>query len=324
MFLIVIFSYNLDKSINSNTEACSSGLNKQTYKVKFSINEKIEPKKLSKIDENNDDNDDQNEKNILMNTIIKTKSISPTIVEDEYFKYFIKELNPQFEMPTKEEFEQNIHTKYSEKQENLKNLVKSIDFACVKASFWTDKNENIVYLGLTCHFYKIDQKKYNLGVYPFDINELKPNSLANFIKKILDNYGLYEKLVYLSIDDSVLMKETCQLLAKKDFSFDFNHIIHSILNRFFNYKVIDSIKNENNSENDKYNDILNFLPDTYSYSLPYSDSELETLKSVNEIIKKVEILVKLFIDSNELNDQLIAKQEKNPITFKIIKVIKKI
>jgi hypothetical protein len=74
-----------------------------------------------------------------------------------------------------------------------------------------------------------------------------------------------------------------------------------ILNRFFNYKVIDSIKN--------------FLPDTYYYSLPYSDSELETLKSVNEIIKKVEILVKLFIDSDELNDKLIAKQEKNPITF---------
>lgn len=302
---------------------CSSGLNKQTYKVKFSINERIEPRKLSKIDEDNDD-DHQNEKNILMNTIIKTKSISPTIVEDEYFKYFIKELNPQFEMPTKEEFEQNIHTKYSEKQENLKNLVKSIDFACVKTSFWTDKIEKIVYLGLTCHFYKKDQKKYNLGVYPFDINELKPNSLANFIKKIVDNYDLYEKLVYLSIDDSILMKETCQILAKKDFSFDFNHIIHLILNRFFNYKVIDSIKNENNSENEKYNDILNFLPDTYYCSLPYSDLELETLKSVNAIIKKVEILVKLFIDSNELNDQLIAKQEKNPITFKIIKVIKKI
>jgi len=202
-----------------------------------------------------------------MNTIIKTKSISPTIVEDEYFKFFIKELNPQFELPTKEELEQNIHTKYSEKQENLRNLVKSIDFACVKASFWTDKNEKTAYLGLTCHFYKKDQKIFNLGVYPLDINELKPNSLANFI---------------------------------------------------------DSIKNENNSENEKYNAILNFLPDTYYYSLPYSDSELETLKSVNEIIKKVEILVKLFIDSDELNDQLIAKQEKNPITFKMIKVIKKI
>ncbi len=113
--------------------------------------------------------------------------------------------------------------------------------------------------------------------------------------------ALYEKLAYLSIDGSVLMKETSQLIAKKDFSFDFNHTKHLILNRFFNYKVIDSIKN--------------FLPDTYYYSLPYSDSELETLKSVNEIIKKVEILVKLFINSDELNDQLIAKQEKNPITF---------
>lgn len=188
--------------------------------------------------------------------------------------------------------------------------MKSIDFACVKASFWTDKNEKTAYLGLTCHFYKKDQKRFNLDVYPLDINELKPISLANFIKKILDNYGLYEKLAYLSIDGSVLMKETSQLIAKKDFSFDFNHTKHLILNRFFNYKVIDSIKN--------------FLPDTYYYSLPYSDSELETLKSVNEIIKKVEILVKLFIDSDELNDQLISKQEKNPITFKMIKVIKKI
>ena len=193
--------------------------------------------------------------------------------------------------------------------------MKSIYFACVKASFWTNKNEKTAYLGLTCHFYKKDQKRFNLDVYSLDINELKPISLANFIKKILDNYGLYEKLAYLSIDGSVLMKETSQLIAKKDFSFDFNHTIHLILNRFFNYKVIDSIKNENNSENEKYNAILNFLPDTYYYSLPYSDSELETLKSVNEIIKKVEILVKLFIDSDELNDQLIAKQEKNPITF---------
>jgi hypothetical protein len=43
-----------------------------------------------------------------VNTIIKTKSISPTIVEDEYFKFFIKELKPQFELPTKEELELNI------------------------------------------------------------------------------------------------------------------------------------------------------------------------------------------------------------------------
>ena len=103
--LIHQFFLNLDKSINSNTEACSSVLNKQTYKVKFSINERIEPKKFRKIDE---ENDDQNEKNILVNTIIKTKSISPTIVEDEYFKFFIKELKPQFELPTKEELELNI------------------------------------------------------------------------------------------------------------------------------------------------------------------------------------------------------------------------
>ena len=115
---------------------------------------------------------------------------------------------------------------------------------------------------------------------------------------------------------------------KKDFVGCFNHILHLInVNRFLDIKIVkkamenqtvdqesefesDSDDSQNESVSDDLFDVeedeVYFgFDDEFYESKQYSEDELECLKSIKLVIKKIKKLVSAFNQSNFLNHQLI-------------------
>jgi hypothetical protein len=144
--------------------------------------------------------------------------------------------------------------------------------------------------------------------------------IAKQLENIMNKFCIFNKVNYMAVDNASVMKNTC-LKLNKEFVGCLNHLLNLMVKRFFNSKIINSEDiNEPSDEsedveadqNDLFDDIfdeeiddLDEFEENASYE--YDQEQLNALKTVAKILKKVKKVVALFNSSIPLRELLVKR-----------------
>lgn len=138
-----------------------------------------------------------------------TRDFQPfTVVEDEGFKNFVQELNPNYSLPNRRTISSSwIPAAYEECKRNVLNKLKNIKKVCLTTDCWSSSAQDS-YLALTAHFIDIEYKFQSvlLDCCRIEGSHTATNLAAN-IKEITERFSLSDKiLVVISDNDSKIVK----------------------------------------------------------------------------------------------------------------------
>ena len=235
-------------------------------------------------------------KNLFMKTSIFLEDLPFRFVENKYFRIFAHNLNPNFKIPEKNQ----LKTLYIDHQNEIKDQVlsslASAAHFSVTSNLWTTQYQAKSFIGLTCHYLDANMrsKSIKLGIYKLQFDNNAEN-LATFLRNKLNEYGIYERLYFMAVDNSILMRKCCQSL-KIEYLGCINQLLHLIVNRFLNMhirrknssnKIIESSKETNlaieykrdDSSNDENNDFYEDLSDDEDYDGKDNNDSLDELSA---------------------------------------------
>lgn len=175
-----------------------------------------------------------------------TKDYQPfKVVEDEGFKEFVKQLNPNYTLPDRHSISKvHIPALYEKCLFEMKDLVaKEAESVCMTTDCWTSRN-NESFMAITIHFIdsKFELKSVLLGCFTFNESHTGIN-LSITIRNILNEWDLENKVVFAVSDNAHNIKNALSLLKFKSmgcFAHSMNLVVQSALN--LESDLIDRVK----------------------------------------------------------------------------------
>ena len=144
------------------------------------------------------------------------------------------QLNPDFKIPEKNQLKTLYNDHHNETKDKVLNSLAPIEHFCVTSNVWTTQYQTKSYIGSTCHYLDVNMRSKSIKLGIFQLNfENNAENLAEFLRNKLNEYGIYERLYFMVVDNSILMRKCCQSL-NSEFLGCINHLLHLIVNRFLN------------------------------------------------------------------------------------------
>jgi len=166
------------------------------------------------------------------------------VVEDLGFKEFVKALNPSYELPNRNTISKvHIPAMYERCLGEMKELVSTIESACLTTDCWTSRN-NESFMAITIHFIDSEYllKSILLECRSFDLNHTSIN-LSQGIKQVLVSWNLKDKITFAVSDNASNIKNALNSLSFKNmgcFAHTLNLIVQSAL--VLENDLIDKVK----------------------------------------------------------------------------------
>lgn len=164
------------------------------------------------------------------------------IVNREGFREFVHLLDPKYVLPSRTTL-QHVHTKnrYEITFQKLKSKLDAVEYCSITTDCWTSR-ANTSYLTVTCHF--IDDFKLKTAVLAtqplIDETNHCSNNIAETLKNICDEFGVFEKIQAIVTDNAASMKKACEILQKKHLGC-FAHSLNLIVQESLALKNIQDI-----------------------------------------------------------------------------------
>ncbi len=127
----------------------------------------------------------------------------------------------------------------------------ALEFISITTDLWTSKYQKKSYGGFTAHGISINMKPIaiKLGIHEISIAHTAEN-LEIFIKKVLRDFSIYEKVLFYAVDNASVMRK-CFTNMKKDFIGCFNHL-------FLDLKVVRKEMAKQNTQLDSDSELSDF------------------------------------------------------------------
>jgi len=225
-------------------------------------------------------------------------------------------LNPNFVVPAKTQFKDLFDAHYEAQKEKIQEKLDSFDIISITTDMWSAKYQKKSYGGFTAHSIDMNLKPTSLKLGIFELADAHTaDNIEKFIKAKLVSLSIWDRVLFFAVDNASVMRK-CMNNMKKDFVGCFNHLLHLIVNRFLDIKIVkkaindlnlnlssdvdddsDSDKDENDDDedddlySDEVDDLFQGLSDEFYESKEYSDEEVECLKSIKLVIKKIKKIV---------------------------------
>lgn len=103
--------------------------------------------------------------------------------EKEGFKYFLKTVQPLFKLPSRHTVTRLMDKKYEDLSNITKKMFKKVPNFLLTTDIWTETQTTISYLGLTAHFLKMVEPKYELKLVVICVFQLFESHTAAYIQQ---------------------------------------------------------------------------------------------------------------------------------------------
>ncbi|XP_029994695.1 zinc finger BED domain-containing protein 4-like [Sphaeramia orbicularis] len=139
-------------------------------------------------------------------------------VEDEGFRAFVHDLDPNYVLPTRKAVAAMITELYDRTKEKIKEDLNKADAVCLTTDMWSSINMD-GYLGVTGHFVTPDSKLATvlLGVSGFEQSHTAQH-IAEAQRLLMANWGITGKVHCMVTDNAANMKLSVQLLNLRHLS----------------------------------------------------------------------------------------------------------
>lgn len=201
-------------SYNSSTSSMSTHLANHhcIYKHNFQVNKKFKLEYCSDSDTDYSDEEKSNEStgsltvreikfnNSLLEFLVKTNQ-PLSLVENNYFRNFIRILNDKVNVPTRNILKTDlVPEKYNLVKQQIKNKIKYIAKVSLTIDCWVS-NSQLAYMGVTCHYLTpelILEKNVLCLKY---LEESKTGEYLNDqILSVLEEYSIKNKVIHLLLN----------------------------------------------------------------------------------------------------------------------------
>ncbi|XP_029991479.1 zinc finger BED domain-containing protein 1-like [Sphaeramia orbicularis] len=151
-------------------------------------------------------------------------------VEDEGFRAFVHDLDPNYVLPTRKAVAAMITELYDRTKEKIKEDLNKADAVCLTTDMWSSINMD-GYLGVTGHFVTPDSKLATvlLGVSGFEQSHTAQH-IAEAQRLLMANWGITGKVHCMVTDNAANMKLSVQLLNLRHVSC-FAHTLNLVVKK---------------------------------------------------------------------------------------------
>uniref|UniRef100_A0A182N889 BED-type domain-containing protein n=1 Tax=Anopheles dirus TaxID=7168 RepID=A0A182N889_9DIPT len=168
--------------------------------------------------------------------------ISFDVVENDYFKMFVRMLNPDYELPNRKKMSNSLlPVAYNKQLEKVTQNITSAKYIGITCYGWTNLN-NTHYLALTGHF--IDEK-YILSSNILECSEMATihngKDIAAWIQNVMQQYNIEDKVVAIITDYTTSMKDAANEL-QANYIPCLAHTINSIAQNAINHSIKTTIE----------------------------------------------------------------------------------
>ena len=112
------------------------------------------------------------------------------------------QLNPDFKIPEKNQLKTLYNDHHNETKDKVLNSLAPIEHFCVTSNLWTTQYQTKSYIGLTCHYLDVNMRSKSIKLGIFQLNfENNAENLAEFLRNKLNEYGIYERLYFMVVDN---------------------------------------------------------------------------------------------------------------------------
>ncbi|CAF1098726.1 unnamed protein product, partial [Brachionus calyciflorus] len=270
------------------------------------------------------------EKCYFLLMFIITASLPFRCVEKSYFKKFCKSLNPELKIPSRKVIANMSDEHFLKKKNILVKMLEKVSFFNFTTDCWTSV-QNFSYLTLTAHYFtdQLSLRSICLAVRHV-LGGHSSNNLTEYIKEILNEFKIVEKIGFFTTDNVNAMGKTVKQIGKERIPC-FAHILHLIIKNTLK-SIKDHSKNselsydpeqeydqigeqvEEENEFDQQFDQLAKISikeklklDVRSTLISYSDN----FKLIDKIIRKCCSIASLFNHSTNFKEELTKKQKEN-------------
>ena len=143
--------------------------------------------------------------NAIVNDLIVNGNMPVSIVEQNWFKSFMKVMEPKFVMPGRRKIENLIDSAYKTKREVLRNKLSSADTVSLTLDMWSDRRMRS-FLGVTVHFLtpEMEFQSQVLDMASFS-GKHTGDHIANHCLSLVDEFEIRNKLNYVITDNAANM-----------------------------------------------------------------------------------------------------------------------
>jgi hypothetical protein len=277
--------------------------------------------------------------------------LSPTINKTYFFKLAFQNLDVK--LSDRKHMALLTRDLFLKQNEELKSFLKKVDFFAFTTDGWSSKKKKKAFISLTLHYLtrKFELETISLGIISADYEHNAVN-LTDHLNKLLEQYGILNKVSIMVVDHASVMGSTCQSMGR-EFYGCFAHFLNLVCKLFFdNIKNCEkdlSISSDDESssdideceqgdskkkESDKFSKMLLDESDIGDNHQVLEDIEEETeeelakeafgfencdfknlSKNINTVIKKMKKVVTTFNCSNNLTRDLLKEQNDDPLNL---------
>ncbi|KAK7910500.1 hypothetical protein WMY93_015184 [Mugilogobius chulae] len=123
-----------------------------------------------------------------------------SIVEDVGFRAFVRKLDPNYVLPTRQALKAMVEARYMSEKEKVKAKVEKVAAVSLTSDMWTSINMD-AYLAVTCHFVeeKVGLSSVLLGVQEFPQSHTAEN-IACVKASLMEEWGITNKVTCMVTD----------------------------------------------------------------------------------------------------------------------------
>lgn len=197
---------------------------RKTIQLSLASAEKLPESKINKI-------------NIALVKMVAGDFQPLSIVEDEGFLTFVRELQPMYQVPSRKQLSTKLLPQlYDFYLKKVKTLLDAVLYVALTTDIWT-ADTNVAYICVTAHFVH-DNEMYNISLKTMElIQDHTAENLAAVLKNICDEFNISHKISIVVSDNGANIKKAVQLLNK-------HH--HPCVAHTLNLTVNESIKDSEN------------------------------------------------------------------------------
>ncbi|CAF0980794.1 unnamed protein product [Brachionus calyciflorus] len=219
-------------------------------------------------------------------------------VNNIYFVKFCAALNPNFKVPDRKTLSNLSKKYYMDRKNSLKETLKKTSYINLTFDAWTSI-QNYNYLGMTAHYF---DENLNLVSNCLSVKSLtgghSSTNIVDKVKEILFDYGISEKIFFVSTDNV-------------------NSMVKCVRDLEYFRKIADKNQNESYETDQETNDVQIKKKSIELINLESSlDDENNDLQNFSSAIKKCSSIASFFNHSSTFKEKLHIEQRKQNLKQK--------
>lgn len=144
--------------------------------------------------------------NSLVNNVIINCGVPISIVDNQYFRKFIADLDPKFSVPCRQTVSYSILPRMCQtKHDKLQGLLDSSAHLAMTADIWTDRRQHS-FLGMTVHFFRNAKPISHLLAFRAFRGSHTGRNIAEALESITSEFNIQNKIRYIVTDNASNMK----------------------------------------------------------------------------------------------------------------------